>query len=93
MPVKFEFNNPMLMTWLLIHQAYNMVLKVQEKEFARIGLTPQYNGVFMVLRYKKTRLPPACRLACKNNNCISTLNRMQRDGYVKRVETSRPQSA
>ena len=57
MPVKFEFNNPMLMTWLLIHQAYNMVLKVQEKEFARMGLTPQYNGVFMVLRYKRARLP------------------------------------
>jgi DNA-binding MarR family transcriptional regulator len=87
-PVKFEFNNPMLMTWLLIHQAYNMVLKVQEKEFARIGLTPQYNGVFMVLRYKKGKvtIKDIAAWLDKNSNSISTLiDRMQRDGYVKRV--------
>ncbi len=92
MPVKFEFDSPILMTWLLIHQAYDMVLKVQEKEFAKIGLTPQYNGVFMVLRYKKGKvtIKDIATWLDKNSNSISTLiDRMQRDGYVVRVESTR----
>jgi DNA-binding MarR family transcriptional regulator len=92
MPVKFEFDSPILMTWLLIHQAYDMMLKVQEKEFAKIGLTPQYNGVFMVLRYKKGKvtIKDIATWLDKNSNSISTLvDRMQRDGYVVRVESTR----
>ncbi|MDD4924748.1 MAG: MarR family winged helix-turn-helix transcriptional regulator [Dehalococcoidales bacterium] len=90
MPVKFGFDTPILNTWLLLHQSFDMVLKVEEKEFARIGLTPQYNGVLMALKYKKGKvtIKELANWLDKNSNSISTLiDRMQRDGFVERMES------
>lgn len=92
MPVKFGFDTPMLNTWLLVHQTFDMILKVEEKEFARIGLTPQYNGVLMALKYKKGKvtIKELANWLDKNSNSISTLiDRMQRDGLVERLESER----
>jgi DNA-binding MarR family transcriptional regulator len=92
MPVKFGFDAPMLNTWLLLHQTFDMILKVEEKEFARIGITPQYNGVLMALKYKKGKvtIKELANWLNKNSNSISTLiDRMQRDGYVERMESTR----
>jgi DNA-binding MarR family transcriptional regulator len=92
MPVKFGFDTPILNTWLLIHQTFDMILRVEEKEFAKIGLTPQYNGVLMALKYKKSRvtIKDIANWVDKNSNTISTLiDRMQRDGLVKREENPR----
>jgi len=83
MPVKFGFDTPILNTWLLIHQTFDMILRVEEKEFAKIGLTPQYNGVLMALKYKKSKvtIKDIANWVDKNSNTISTLiDRMQRDG-------------
>jgi DNA-binding MarR family transcriptional regulator len=87
MPVKFGFDTPILNAWLLIHQTFDMVLRVEEKEFAKIGLTPQYNGVLMALKYKKNKvtIKDIANWVDKNSNTISTLiDRMQRDGLVER---------
>jgi DNA-binding MarR family transcriptional regulator len=92
MPVKFGFDTPILNTWLLIHQTFDMILKVEEKEFAKIGLTPQYNGVLMALKYKKSKvtIKDIANWVDKNSNTISTLiDRMQRDGLVEREENQR----
>ena len=92
MPVKFGFDTPTLNTWLLIHQTFDMILKVEEREFAKIGLTPQYNGVLMALKHKKgnVTIKDIANWVDKNSNTISTLiDRMQRDGLVERQENKR----
>jgi DNA-binding MarR family transcriptional regulator len=92
MPIKFGFDTPILNTWLLIHQTFDMILRVEEKEFAKIGLTPQYNGVLMALKYKKNKvtIKDIANWVDKNSNTISTLiDRMQRDGLVEREENQR----
>ncbi len=92
MPVDFRFETPILNTWLLLHQTFDMILKVEEREFARIGITPQYNGVLMALKFKKgnVTIKDLANWLDKNSNSISTLiDRMQRDGYVERVESAR----
>jgi len=92
MPVKFGFDNPMLRTWLLMHQTYNLVLKVEENVFKQIGISPQYNGVLMAMRY--TDGPVTATIIAnwldRNNNAVSMLlDRMQRDGLIRRVRSSR----
>ncbi|MDD5591288.1 MAG: MarR family winged helix-turn-helix transcriptional regulator [Dehalococcoidales bacterium] len=92
MPVKFGFDNPTLRTWLLIHQTYNLVLKAEESLFKQIGISPQYNGVLMAMRY--TDGPVTATIIAnwldRNNNAISMLlDRMQRDGLIRRVRSSR----
>jgi len=92
MPVKFGFDNTMLNTWLLLHQAYDMVLKVEETAFARLGLTPQYNGVLMAMKYTRgpVTISDIAKWLDRNNNSVSTLiDRMQRDGLVQKVGNTR----
>jgi MarR family transcriptional regulator, 2-MHQ and catechol-resistance regulon repressor len=91
MPVNFGFDNTMLKTWLLLHQTYDMVLKVEETVFARIGLTPQYNGVLMAINYSKgsVTIKDIANWLDRNSNSVSTLiDRMQRDGLVQKVENT-----
>jgi MarR family transcriptional regulator, organic hydroperoxide resistance regulator len=92
MPVKFKFDNPMLKTWLLLHQTYNLILKAEEIVFNQLGISPQYNGVLMVMKY--THGPITVSVVAnwldRNSNTISMLlDRMQRDGLIERVRSAR----
>jgi DNA-binding MarR family transcriptional regulator len=90
MPVKFKFDNTKLNALLLLHQAYDMVLKVEETVFAKSGLTPQYNGVLMAIKYSKgpVTIKDIANWLDRNSNSISTLiDRMQRDGLVQKLES------
>jgi len=89
-PVKFGFDNPMLKTWILLHQTYNLVSKVEEKVFVQLGISPQQYCILMVMRYMQG---PATVKAISNwldrsGNTISImLDRLEKDKLVRRTRS------
>ena len=92
MTVKFVFNQPKLDVWVLCHQTYNLVSRCEEIAFAESGLTPQQHGVLMAMKYIKgsVTVTDVAHWLDRNTNSISTLvDRMEKDGLVKRVRDLR----
>jgi hypothetical protein len=58
-PVKFQFIDQRLQTWLLCHQTYDSVYKCEEAVFSKEGLSTQKHAVLMALKYIEGRSP--CR--------------------------------
>jgi DNA-binding MarR family transcriptional regulator len=92
MPVKFSFNHPYLKTWLLLHQTYNLVVRSEDNVFTRVGITTQQHSVLMAIRYMQTPVTPTdvANWLDRNPNGISMLiDRMEKDGLVKRIRDLR----
>jgi hypothetical protein len=58
MPVKFVFENPLFMAWMLIRQTYNTVLKCEDLVFSKTGLTTQQHAVLIAIKYINTPAKP-----------------------------------
>ena len=92
MPVKFQFTNQRLMTWLLCRQTYNLVFKCEDAVFAEAGLTTQKHAVLAAVNYidDPVTVTEVARWLDRNPNGISTLvDRMEKDGLVKRARDLR----
>ncbi len=88
MPVKFVFDNPLFMAWMLIHQTYNMVLKCEDIVFPKAGLTTQQHAVLIAIKYINAPAKPTeiARWVDRNVNSITLItDRMEKDGLVKRA--------
>jgi|GEM_PF-149765 len=88
MPVKFVFENPLFMAWMLIHQTYNMVLKCEDLVFSKTGLTTQQHAVLIAIKYINAPATPTeiARWVDRNVNSITLIaDRMEKDGLVKRA--------
>ena len=88
MPVKFVFENPLFMAWMLIHQTYNTVLKCEDLVFSKTGLTTQQHAVLIAIKYINTPAKPTdiARWLDRNVNSITLIvDRMEKDGLVKRA--------
>ena len=88
MPVKFVFENPLFMAWMLIHQTYNMVSKCEDLVFSKAGLTTQQHAVLIAIKYISTPATPTeiARWVDRNVNSITLIaDRMEKDGLVKRA--------
>ena len=86
-PVKFGFDNPVLKTWFLLHQTYNLALKIEEVAFANLGISPQQYCIIMVMRYMQgpTTVKDIANWLDRNSNTISVmLDRLEKDGLVRR---------
>ena len=92
MPVKFQFTNQRLMTWLLFRQCYNSVFKCEDAVFAKAGLTTQKHAVLAAVNYidNPVTVTEVAHWLDRNPNGISMLvDRMEKDGLVNRVRDLR----
>lgn len=92
MPVKFQFTDQRLKTWLLCHQTYDSVFKCEEAVFAKEGLTTQQHAVLIAIKYidDPVTVSEVAHWLDRNPNGISMLvDRMVRDGLVKRTRDLR----
>jgi DNA-binding MarR family transcriptional regulator len=92
MPVKFELDNPLLRTWLLLHQTYNSILKCEDKIFGEHGITTEQHSVLIAIKYIDNPVTPTDvgRWLDRNTNSVSPiLDRMVKAGLVRRIRDLR----
>ncbi len=84
----FQFADPAFTTFTLLRQTWAAVNKVAESKLAKVGLTPEKISVLWACRDYPGTLTPAeiARLLFRENQSIAgLLNRMGKEGLVKRV--------
>lgn len=84
----FRFADAAFTTYTLLRQTWAAVNKVAESKLAKVGLTPEKTAVLWACRDYPGMLTPAeiARLLFRENQTIAgLLNRMEREGLVKRV--------
>jgi DNA-binding MarR family transcriptional regulator len=84
----FEFDENSMTTWTMIRQTWTAINKVAEIKLAKAGLTPEKAAVLWACRDYPGTLTPAeiARLLFRENQTIAgLLNRMEKDGFVKRI--------
>jgi len=67
MPVKFQFTDQRLQTWLLCHQTYDSVFKCEEAVFSKLGLTCATAGQCGCLSPRRERISSIRRLCPVGN--------------------------
>jgi DNA-binding MarR family transcriptional regulator len=83
-----EFTDPAFTSFALVRQAWAALNKATEMKLAKAGLTPEKTAVLWACRDYPGQLSPAeiSRLLSRENQTIAgLLNRMEREGLVKRV--------
>ena len=84
----FQFPDEALTTWTMIRQTWAAVNKVAETKLTKVGLTPEKVAVLWACRDYPGTLTPAeiSRLVFRENQTIAgLLNRMEKEGLVKRI--------
>jgi MarR family transcriptional regulator for hemolysin len=87
-----EFDDIAMNTWAMLRQAWTAVNKVAEARLAKVGLTPEKAAVLWACRDYPGTITPAeiARLTFRENQTIAgLLNRMEKDGLVKRIPKRR----
>lgn len=88
MPVKFTFSNPLMRTWLLIHQSHNLMTRSENTIFAKMGLTTRKHSVLLAIKNLKSpvTVTDVSHWLDRNSNGISMLvDRMVNDGLISRM--------
>jgi len=84
----FEFSENAMTTWTMLRQSWTAINKVAEVKLAKANLTPEKAAVLWACRDFPGTLTPAeiARLLFRENQTIAgLLNRMEKDGLVKRI--------
>ncbi|MGD9116280.1 MAG: MarR family transcriptional regulator [Dehalococcoidia bacterium] len=92
MAVKFGVDSPLLSTWLLIHQTYNLVLKCEDAVFAKEGLTTEHHAVLMAIKLigSQAIVTDVARFLDRSPNTISLIaDRMEKRGLIKKMRDLR----
>ncbi|MEE8470486.1 MAG: MarR family transcriptional regulator [Dehalococcoidia bacterium] len=83
-----EFTDPTMTTWTLLRQTWTAVNKVAETRLGKLRLTPEKAAVLWACKDYPGTLTPAeiARLMFREAQTIAgLLNRMEREGLVKRI--------
>ncbi len=83
-----DFVDPTMTTYTLLRQTWTAVSKIAETKLAKVGLTPEKAAVLWACRDYPGILTPAeiSRLVAREAQSIAgLLNRMEKEGLVKRV--------
>jgi MarR family transcriptional regulator for hemolysin len=83
-----QFSEVAMNTWAMIRQTWTALNKVAETRLAKTGLTPEKAAVLWACRDYPGTITPAeiARLTFRENQTIAgLLNRMEKDGLVKRI--------
>ena len=84
----YQFDDDAFAAWVLMHQTWYTMRKSEERKLAKVGLTPERLQVLSVCTdYPGTLIPEEIsRLIFRDSQSVSgLLNRMERDGLVRRV--------
>lgn len=84
----FQFPDTALTTHAMLRQTWAAVNKLAETKLAKVGLTPEKVAVLWACRDYPGMLTPAeiARLVFRENQTVAgLLNRMEKEGFVKRV--------
>ena len=88
MPVKFKFKNLDKGSWVLLRQAYNLILKCEDQVFSEYKLTTEQHAVLMAIKHISgpVRITDIARWLDRSVNSISMIiDRMVKAGLVRRV--------
>ena len=88
MPIKFKFENLDKGVWVLLRQAYNLILKCEDRVFSEYNLTTEQHAVLMVIKQISgpVRITDIARWLDRSVNSISMIiDRMVKAGLVRRV--------
>jgi len=84
----FQFADSAFTTYTMLRQTWAAVNKVAESKLAKVGLTPEKTAVLWACRDYPGTLTPAeiARLLFRENQTVAgLLNRMEKEGLVKRI--------
>jgi DNA-binding MarR family transcriptional regulator len=87
MPVKFELENPYMAAWILLRQAYNLVLKCEDRIFSEYKLTTEQHSVLMAIKHIEdpVKVTDVARWLDRSVNSVSMIiDRMVKAGLVRR---------
>jgi DNA-binding MarR family transcriptional regulator len=88
MPIKFKFENLDKGVWVLLRQAYNLILKCEDRVFSEYKLTTEQHAVLMAINNISgpVRITDIARWLDRSVNSISMIiDRMVKAGLVRRV--------
>lgn len=91
MPVKFTMRHPILRAWALYHQTYNLLYRCEEVMFSKVGLTSPKYMILMAIKLINDPVTSSdiARWLDRNTNSVSLIiDRMEKDGLVKRPQRS-----
>ena len=84
----FKFDDERFTAWFLVTQAWPAMYRVVEKQLAKVGLTPEQLDVLWLCTDYPPPLTPAevsRFLFRKSHSIAGLLDRMERDGLIRRV--------
>lgn len=88
MPIKFRFQDLDKGAWVLMRQAYNLILKCEDQVFSEHGLTTEQHTVLMAIKNTKgpVRITDIARWLDRTANSISMIvDRMVKADLVRRT--------
>ncbi len=88
MPVKFNFGNPQMRTWMLIHQAYNSIARSEDKQYSQIRFSAQQQSILMAIKFSGGPVTPTMLADWVDrhlNSITLIVGRMEKSGLIKRV--------
>jgi DNA-binding MarR family transcriptional regulator len=88
MPIKFKFKNLDKGAWILLRQAYNLILKCEDRVFSEYGLTTEQHSLLMALKNISgpVRITDIARWLDRSVNSVSMIvDRMVKAGLVRRT--------
>jgi len=88
MPIKFKFENLDKGAWVLLRQAYNLILRCEDRVFSEYKLTTEQHIVLMAIKHISgpVRITDIARWIDRSVNSVSMIvDRMVKAGLVRRV--------
>ena len=88
MPIKFKFENLDKGAWVLLRQAYNLILRCEDRVFSEYKLTTEQHTVLMAIKHisEPVRITDIARWIDRSVNSVSMIvDRMVKAGLVRRV--------
>ena len=88
MPIKFKFEDSYKGAWILLRQAYTLILRCEDQVFSEYEITRERHGVLMAMKHIGGPVRPtdvARWLDLSVNSVSMIIDRMVKAGLVKRV--------
>jgi DNA-binding MarR family transcriptional regulator len=88
MPIRLAIDDPSLHAWFILHQVMDSLTKYEEMAYAKAGLSYQQFAVLTAVKFIKdpVKQTDVANWLDRNTNTISAIiNRMEKDGLLKRI--------
>jgi len=96
MPIKFKFEDSYKGAWILLRQAYTLILRCEDRVFSEYGLTTEQHAVLMVIKHisAPVRITDIALWLDRSVNSVSMIvDRMVKAGLVRRIRDRKDRRA